>query len=80
MNPSRLIAVLLCALSSLPVYAAAQELKEVEELRWVERADAIADAKAAIERKNFALLGIHGYTWLIPGVRESQRSIEKNMA
>lgn len=73
MNPSRLIAVLFCALSALPVYAAGPELKEVEQLRWVERAEPIADAKAAVERKNFVLLGVHGYTWLIPGVKESQK-------
>lgn len=73
MNPSRLIAVLFCALSTLPVYASEPELKEVEQLRWVERADPIAAAKAAVARKDFVLLGVYGYTWLIPGVKESQK-------
>ncbi len=63
MNPLIIIAVLFCGLSTAPIYAAGPELKEVEQLRWVEMADPIADAKAAIERKDFALLGVRGYTW-----------------
>lgn len=68
-----IIAALFCALSTSPVYAAGPELNEVEQLRWVEMADPIADAKAAIGRKDFALLGVRGYTWLLPGVEESKK-------
>jgi|CXWL01.1.fsa_nt_gi hypothetical protein len=73
MNPLIIIAVLFCGLSTAPIYAAGPELKEVEQLRWVEMADPIVDAKAAIERKDFALLGVRGYTWRIPGVEESKK-------
>ena len=73
MNLRITIAVLVCAFSTSPVYAAGLELKEVEPLRWVEKADPIADAKAAIERKDFALLSVRGYTWRIPGVEESKK-------
>ncbi len=72
MNPSTLIAVLFCVLSVLPVYVAGPEL-DVEQLRWVESADPITDAKVAVERREFALLGVRGYTWLIPGVEESKK-------
>jgi hypothetical protein len=73
MNPLKIIAVLFCALSTAPVYADGPELKEVEQLRWVEMADPIADAKAAIGRKDFSLLGVRGYTWRIPGIEESKK-------
>ena len=73
MNPSSLIAVLICAFSAIPIYAADLVQDEVQQLRWVERADPIADAKAAIERRDFVLLGVRGYTWLIPGVEEPQK-------
>ena len=73
MNPSTFVAVLLCALSTVPVYSAEPEPEEVQQLRWIERVDPIADAKAAVERRDFVLLGVRGYTWLIPGVVESQK-------
>jgi hypothetical protein len=46
---------------------------EVAQLRWVETADPLIDAKGAVERKDFTLLGVNGYTWTIPGVVEADK-------
>jgi hypothetical protein len=73
MNPSTLIAVLSCVFSAFPIYADGPVLEKVEQLRWVERADPIADAKAVKERRDFILLGVRGYTWFTPGIEESQK-------
>jgi hypothetical protein len=46
---------------------------EIERLRWVEQADAVTDAKAAIDRGDSTLIGVHGYTWSIPGVHDEDK-------
>ena len=48
-------------------------MEEVTQLRWVESADPISDVKNTIENGNFALLGIAGYGWTIPGIEGSQK-------
>jgi hypothetical protein len=73
MNSPRLIAICFCVLAIFPAYSAAAESGDVEQLRWVENADPVADAMAAIEQRNVVLLGVRGYTWIIPGVEESQK-------
>ena len=47
--------------------------EKVKQLRWVESAAPILDAKKAIENGNFSLLGVAGYTVTIPGVDESKK-------
>lgn len=47
--------------------------EEVTQLRWVEAADPIIDAKRVVKRKDFTLLGVNGYTWTIPGVAEADK-------
>ena len=73
MNALILNLFILCAFGALPSYAAAAERDQVEQLRWVEKADPIADASAAVARNDFVLLGIRGYTWTIPGVDEAKK-------
>lgn len=46
---------------------------EVAQLRWLETADPLIDAKRAVERKDFTLRGVNGYTWTIPGVAEGDK-------
>ena len=46
---------------------------EIEALRWVLNANPVTDAKKAVERNDRTLLGVHGYTWTIPGVEESEK-------
>jgi len=50
--------------------AIAQEQKNDlgEKLRWIESANPNLDARQAIERKDFRLRAIYGYTLIIPGV------------
>jgi hypothetical protein len=62
-----------CVLSGLVSYAADTGSEEVKKLQWVKNADPISDAKKAIKNRNFALLGIAGYTWSIPGVDERKK-------
>jgi hypothetical protein len=38
------------------------------QLRWVEAADPVADARAAITQKDFRLKGVYGLTLRVPGV------------
>jgi hypothetical protein len=45
----------------------------VRQLRWLETADPITDAKRAVERRDFTLLAVNGYTWSIPGVPEADK-------
>lgn len=40
----------------------------IEQLRWIETADPVSDAKKAILVKDFRLVGLDGFTWTIPGV------------
>ena len=40
----------------------------VSQLRWVETADPVADAKAAITQKDFRLKGVYGLTLKVPGI------------
>ena len=45
----------------------------IEKLRWVEKADAVADANTAIEKKDFRFLGIAGYTITFPGIPQEKQ-------
>ena len=64
----------ICALTILVSHASEETgAEKVKQLRWVESADPISDAKRSIENGNFALLGIAGYTVTIPGVDESKK-------
>jgi len=67
--------LLLCAalLAGCTPVRAPEPPDEVAQLRWVETADPIIDAKRAVERKDFTLLGVNGYTWTIPGVAENDK-------
>ena len=73
MSISKFLMPLFCSISTFSVYAAEPESEEVRQLRWVQQANPIADAKAAVARKNFVLLGVRGYTWLIPGTEDSKK-------
>src|SRR5262245_35163746 len=46
---------------------------EVAQLRWLDGADPLIDAKRAVERNDFTLLAVNGYTWTIPGVAETDK-------
>jgi hypothetical protein len=73
MSLLRFLSVLFLALTTLSTVAAETEPEEVSQLRWVQQANPITDAEAAVERKNFVLLGVRGYTWTIPGTEESKK-------
>lgn len=73
MSPLKFFVALLFALTTLSAFAADAEPEEVRQLQWVQRANPITDAKAAVERKDFVLLGVYGYTWSIPGIEESKK-------
>ena len=51
-------------------FAAANELQKdnIEKLRWIESASPENDAKKAIERNDFRLKAVYGYSIEIPGV------------
>ena len=49
-----------------------EDSESVKALRWVESADPIADAKAAIAKGNFKLKGVYGLTLVIPGADHSK--------
>ena len=51
----------------------ARSAHQIVYLQWVEKADPLADAKKAVDRREFTLLGINGYTWTIPGIDESKK-------
>ena len=73
MNLPKFLAALLLAFTTLSVCAAVTEPEEVGQLQWVQQANPIVDAKAAVAKKNFVLLGDRGYTWSIPGTDESKK-------
>lgn len=62
---------LILASGVMPALAAESVPNEIQQLRWLDGADPIADAKAALDRKDFRLVGVNGYTWIMPGVPES---------
>jgi uncharacterized protein (DUF924 family) len=43
------------------------EPEVVTKLRWLDKADAIADANAAFAKKHYALKAVNGYTTDVPG-------------
>jgi hypothetical protein len=51
----------------------ASPVDSVEQLRWVQTADPTVDARAAVANHDSRLLGIYGYTWMIPGIPEEHR-------
>jgi hypothetical protein len=55
--------------------ARAEEVVPVEvlKLRWIDQASPVAEAQAAIEQGDCALLGVYGYTLVVPGVGEARR-------
>ena len=73
MSLLKFLSVLLLALTTLSVCAAETVPDEVMQLRWAQQANPITDAKAAVARKDFVLLGVRGYTWTIPGTEESKK-------
>lgn len=71
--------IVVVLLATITVQAGDPE--DVHRLLWVESANPIVDAKAAIKRNDYVLLRINGYTWTIPGVEESRKfEIQKGMA
>jgi hypothetical protein len=62
-----------CLLTALSTYAAEPEADFVKQLQWVEKADPIGDARKAVDRGEFALLGLDGYTGTIPGIEDSKK-------
>jgi hypothetical protein len=60
-------------LMAMASYAAEREPDVVKQLQWVEKADPVAEAKKAVDRREFTLLGVDGYTWTIPGIDESKK-------
>jgi len=60
-------------LPAISAYAAEPEPDLVKQLQWVEKADPLADAKKAVDRREFTLLGVDGYTWTIPGIEDSKK-------
>ena len=68
-------ALLVCAalLTGCAPVQAPEPPDEAAQLRWVETADPIIDAKRAVERMDFTLRGVNGYTWTIPGVAEADK-------
>ncbi|HUX89794.1 MAG TPA: hypothetical protein VMV48_03795 [Gallionellaceae bacterium] len=75
MSLPKFLAVLLLAFITLNVCAAETEPEEVRQLRWVQQANPIVDAKAAVARNDFVLLGVLGYTWSIPGIQEEKKFV-----
>ena len=71
MNAFRQIAFILVLFAGTT--ACTQEPEPIRLLRWVEKADPIADAKAAVERNHYVLIGVHGYSWTMPGVTKSKQ-------
>ena len=58
----------LTSVLALSVFACQfRESEEVKVLRWVEKADPIADVKAAISRGDHRLLAVRGLTVSLPG-------------
>ena len=52
--------------------------EEVRQLRWLEAADPISDAYAALSKNDKRLVGVNGYTWIIPGVEEQRKDDYRN--
>ena len=65
------VAILLAFFAS--VTAACAENNQIEQLRWVEKANPTADAEAALKKNDYTLLAVQGYTWVIPGTEESEK-------
>jgi outer membrane lipoprotein LolB len=81
MRHTSLLKVLLLSylLTAMSGYAAEPESDLVKQLEWVEKADPIGDARKAVDRGEFALLGVNGYTWTIPGIEDSKKfELRKN--
>ena len=55
------------------VMATEQPLGAVEQLRWVETANAVADADESAKSDNYQLLAIAGYTWSLPGIDDEKK-------
>lgn len=66
------IAIALTFFVNVPVANA--EENQIEQLRWIEKANPATDAEAALERNDHTLLAVQGYTWVIPGTDESKKS------
>lgn len=52
--------------------------EEVRQLQWLEAADPIADATAALSKRDKRLVGVNGYTGMIPGVEETRKEDYRN--
>ena len=55
------------------VPAARAEENQIEQLRWIEKANPTTDAEAALKKNDHTLLAVQGYTWVIPGTDESKK-------
>ena len=66
------IVILIAFFASTPVACA--ENNQIEQLRWIENANPTADAEAALKKKDYTLLAVQGYTWVIPGTEELKKS------
>ena len=56
-----------------PFLVSGQAVKDpIEKLKWLESADAIANARQAISKKDFRLRAIYGYRLIVPGADESK--------
>lgn len=66
------VATALTFFVNVPVASA--EEKQIEQLRWIEKANPTTDAEAALKKNDHTLLAVQGYTWVIPGTDESKKS------
>jgi len=66
------LAIALTFFANVP--AARAEENQIEQLRWIEKANPTTDAEAALKKNDHTLLAVQGYTWVIPGTDESRKS------
>lgn len=69
--PLVIVSIILFASQPYVVTAQEEKVDEIAKLKWLETADAEFDAIKAIERKDFRLRAIYGYTLSIPGLDQN---------
>ena len=53
----------------MPIFAVGDECtKDIEALKWLETANPVEDAEAALESNNIKIIGVYGFTVFYPGL------------
>ena len=70
----RHVVVVAMLLAALTACGSTQDSASVTKLRWVEHADAVADAAKALSLGDHRLVGVYGYTLIVPGIDSAKQS------